>query len=127
MSAYTALQVRRAVRVHGLVQGVGFRPFVWRLAQELAVSGWVRNDAQGVDIEIQGQAPGLNRFLRRLQEEAPALARIDAIESRELPPAPGTTFRIIESRAGEARTGVAPDAAVCPACLAELFDPHDRR
>lgn len=119
--------VRRAVRVRGLVQGVGFRPFVWRLARELSVSGWVRNDAQGVAIEVQGDAPALDRFLARLAGEAPGLARIDRIEAREAPARPEAGFEIAASRGGDARTGIAADTAVCEACLAELFDPRDRR
>jgi len=119
--------VRRAIRVRGLVQGVGFRPFVWRLARELSVSGWVRNDAQGVAIEVQGAAQSLDRFMARLAGEAPRLARIDRIEARDAPVRPEAGFEIAASRGGEARTGIPADTAVCDACLAELFDPRDRR
>jgi hydrogenase maturation protein HypF len=118
---------RRAIRVRGAVQGVGFRPFVWRLARELHLDGFVRNDADGVAIEVQGDAGTLDRFLGRLAGEAPALARIDAIESADAPPRAGGGFAIEASVAGPARTGIAADVAVCPACLAELFDPDDRR
>jgi hydrogenase maturation protein HypF len=71
-----AAPVRYGVRVHGTVQGVGFRPFVYRLAAELGLSGWVRNDAHGVDIEIQGDAARTARFLERLRHDAPPLARV---------------------------------------------------
>jgi hydrogenase maturation protein HypF len=118
---------RRAIRVRGAVQGVGFRPFVWRLAHELCLDGFVRNDAQGVAIEVQGEPPTLDRFVARLAGEAPALARIDAIEAREAPALPASGFAIEASVAGRARTGIAADAAVCEDCLAELFDPNDRR
>jgi len=118
---------RRAIRVRGAVQGVGFRPFVFRLASELRLDGFVRNDAEGVAIEVQGDAGLLERFVDRLAGEAPRLARIDAIEAREAPPREGRGFAIEASVAGRARTGVAADAAVCPECLAELFDPGDRR
>ena len=119
--------VRRAIRVRGLVQGVGFRPFVWRLARDLSVSGWVRNDAQGVAIEVQGDAPALERFMARLACEAPRLARIDRIEACEAPVRSDAGFEIAASRGGDALTGIAADTAVCDACLAELFDPRDRR
>jgi hydrogenase maturation protein HypF len=119
--------VRRAIRVRGLVQGVGFRPFVWRLARELSIAGWVRNDAQGVAIEVQGEAPALDRFMARLAGEAPGLSRIDGIEERDLPSSPGDGFEIAASCGGRVRTGIAADTAVCDACLGELFDPRDRR
>jgi hydrogenase maturation protein HypF len=116
------------VRVGGQVQGVGFRPFVYRLARELDLAGWVRNDARGVEIEIQGESAGIERFLARLAAEAPPLARIDAVETAARPPQPDSAFLIETTVAsGKAATGITPDTAVCPACLAELFDPHDRR
>ena len=117
---------RLRVRVRGQVQGVGFRPFVHGLAQRFALSGWVLNDGDGVLAEVQGDSA--DRLLAALAGEAPPLARIDAIESEELSVHPGETgFAILASRTGAVTTGVAPDAAVCPACLAELFDPKDRR
>ena len=118
---------RRSVRIRGAVQGVGFRPFVWRLAHELALAGWVRNDPSGVAIEVQGQADALDRFLARLAREAPALARIDAIETHELRADGRREFDIVASGAGPATTGIAADTAVCTDCLEELFDPRDRR
>ncbi len=116
---------RLRCRVRGQVQGVGFRPFVYRLARELGLSGWVRNDAAGVELEVQGSA--LDVFLARLQSEAPPLARIDGIETAALAPEAGEGFAIRESAGGRAATGITPDTAVCPDCLAELFDPADRR
>lgn len=122
--------VRRHVRVRGQVQGVGFRPFVYGLAVELGLGGWVLNDASGVDLEVQGHPDAVAQFLARLRTDAPPLARVDAIESEALA-APDEceagAFRIAPSRAGAVRTGITPDAAVCPACLRELFDPADRR
>jgi hydrogenase maturation protein HypF len=127
-SAQPLLRVaRHSIRVRGVVQGVGFRPFVHRLATELALSGWVRNDAEGVAIEVQGAREALDRFLVRLRREAPQLARIDGLEAREQPIQRGAGFRIEDSRGGAARTGVAPDMALCTDCLKELFDPRDRR
>ena len=117
-----------AIRVRGLVQGVGFRPHAWRLATDCGLSGEVWNDAEGVLVRIWGPAAARRRFLRRLQAEAPPLARIDRLQSEPLtgpPPPPG--FRIQASRAGAIRTGVVPDAATCPACLAEVRDPSSRR
>ncbi len=124
----TTSMVRRQVRVRGQVQGVGFRPFVYRLATGLELGGWVRNDGEGVDIEVQGPPEVVARFLAQLEREAPPLARMDAVEVRELPlQAASCVFRIDASRGGRANTGVSFDAAVCPACLRELFDPYDRR
>ena len=117
---------RLRVRVRGQVQGVGFRPFVHALAHRFALTGWVLNDGEGVLAEFQGAAPGL--LLAALEGEAPPLARIDAVETVEIPAEPGETgFAIRPSRGGAVTTGVGADAAVCPACLAELFDPRDRR
>ncbi|AWJ87242.1 carbamoyltransferase HypF (plasmid) [Azospirillum sp. TSH58] len=117
---------RRRIRVRGQVQGVGFRPFLHGLAHRFALTGWVLNDGDGVLAEIQGDAA--ERLLAALTEEAPPLARIDAIETVEIPVQSGEMgFAIRASRRGAVSTGIAPDAAVCPACLAELFDPTDRR
>ncbi len=128
--AVTALPVqsRKRIRVRGQVQGVGFRPYVYRLATELGLDGWVRNDAAGVEIEAQGADAALERFTNRLRLEIPPLARIDALTCDALR-ATGDEcgFRIIASRTGEVRTGITPDAATCPACLEELFDRNDRR
>jgi len=128
-----AAPVRCGLRVRGIVQGVGFRPYVWRLANQLGLTGWVRNDAAGVDIALAGAPDSIERFVLRLQKEAPPLARIDAVE--RLDPAVDTTgvsfpaggFPYVESVAGAVRTAIGPDAATCPDCLAELFDPADRR
>lgn len=117
-----------AVRVRGLVQGVGFRPSVWRLARACALGGEVRNDGDGVLIRAWGPADSLRGFLERLPREAPPLSRIDSIEVSPLAEAPASgDFVIVESAGGAVRTGVVPDAATCPACLAEVLDPADRR
>lgn len=118
---------RRAIRVRGAVQGVGFRPFVWRLAHELDLAGWVRNDSSGVAIEVQGHTDRLEGFVARLAREAPPLARIDAIETRALCADARRDFHIVASSSGRANTGIAADTAVCNDCLEELFDPCDRR
>ncbi|MBS1158438.1 MAG: Hydrogenase maturation protein HypF [Proteobacteria bacterium] len=114
----------RLFRVRGLVQGVGFRPYVWRLANELGLSGWVRNDGAGVSIAAAGAR--LAEFIARLPTEAPRLARIDGIDS-ESGEVVGEGFVILDSVAGAIATAIGPDAALCPDCLADLCDPANRR
>ena len=126
----TALGTRRrvAVRVTGTVQGVGFRPFVFRLAEELDLAGWVGNDDRGVELEVEGEADCVESFLARLRSEAPPLARVGSIESAPVAVTGERGFRIVESASrGEADALVAPDSATCDDCLSELFDPGDRR
>ena len=121
------------LRVRGVVQGVGFRPHVWRLANELGLAGWVRNDADGVEIALHGVAEKIDRFMERLRSEAPPLARIDAIEVSDgtvLEHADSSNadrFQIRDSVAGAVRTAIGPDAATCIDCRREIFDPADRR
>ena len=118
---------RLAIQIRGQVQGVGFRPFVYRLAGEWKLRGWVCNDAAGVAIEAQGAAADLEQFLTALRQPPP-LARIDAMQTATLPVcADETNFVIHASRAGPVRTEIAPDTSICNDCLAELFDPADRR
>jgi hydrogenase maturation protein HypF len=118
----------RAIRVRGLVQGVGFRPTVWRLARDCGLVGDVWNDAQGVMIRAWGRPVDLDRFLRQLEDQPPPLARIDAVEWAPSGDRPADgVFRIASSFAGEAHTAVGPDAATCPACLDETIDSADRR
>jgi hydrogenase maturation protein HypF len=115
------------IRVTGIVQGVGFRPFVWRLAQQLGLTGWVRNDAQGVEILAQGGQSALSEMLVRLRTDAPPLARVDSVQAQDLVAEPFAAFSIIASQSGQAATAIGPDVAVCDECLAELFDPSSRR
>lgn len=123
-----ALRTGCRLNVRGIVQGVGFRPYVWRLASELGLTGWVRNDADGVEIALCGDEHRIAQFVRRLCDEAPPLARIDAVDRQaDTRPLTASDFRIRDSRAGEVRTAIGPDSAVCSACLAELFDPAQRR
>ncbi|MFA7318544.1 MAG: carbamoyltransferase HypF [Sulfuricella sp.] len=127
-SGHPAQPVATSIRVRGQVQGVGFRPFVYRLACELGLAGWVRNDGDGVEIAVQGERTAISGLLRRLKSDAPPLARVTAVEATENAAfSPLQGFSIQESQAGPARTGIAPDTATCPACLAELFDPAGRR
>ncbi|WP_298595795.1 carbamoyltransferase HypF [Zoogloea sp.] len=121
-------RVARRLRVRGVVQGVGFRPFVYRYARSLGLAGWVRNDGGGVEIEVQGSEPLVEAFTRGLVAEAPPLARIDLVEPEVIPPEDGRRdFAILPSAGGTVATAIGPDVGVCPACLAELFDPADRR
>ncbi len=114
------------IRVRGQVQGVGFRPFVWRLAARHEIRGEVSNDAEGVLIHAEGAA--LDVFLAALRDEAPPLARVDAVECEPVEPHLGLSgFSIRETHAGAVRTHVTPDAVVCPACSAEILDPDERR
>jgi hydrogenase maturation protein HypF len=118
----------RAIRVRGLVQGVGFRPAVWRLARDCKLAGEVWNDSEGVMMRAWGAPSDLERFLIRLKAEPPPLAQIEAIEwSRFDEPPSSAGFQIIASRTGTVHTGVVPDSAVCKECLAEIHDPAGRR
>ena len=120
--------LRRRFAVHGVVQGVGFRPFVWTLAARLDLDGWVRNTSGAVVIEVEGDPSSLMRFAHALQAEAPRLAQVDSIEAADIPPTGQRGFRIVESQTIEgAYQPIAPDAATCPACVAEVFDPMNRR
>ncbi|MEM9037463.1 MAG: carbamoyltransferase HypF, partial [Actinomycetota bacterium] len=124
----SATLVRRRVVVTGVVQGVGFRPFVHRLADELGLAGHVGNDSTCVTIEVEGLEPAVAELLDRLAADAPPLARIERIEASALEPFDQRDFTIVESEVvGGARTLVPPDVAVCDECVAELFDPGDRR
>jgi hydrogenase maturation protein HypF len=124
--------MQRRLRVTGIVQGVGFRPYVWHLAKALALTGWVRNDAAGVETVVEGAPDSIDAFTRRLPIEIPPLARIDGLSWTD---APGdvptdvtfTDFNITESGAGQAATMIGHDTAVCRDCLTEMFDPADRR
>lgn len=116
------------IRVSGLVQGVGFRPTVWRLAQRHGMRGTVANDGQGVSIHVCGAVEGIEAFVQALTKEAPPLARVDHIERQPatfLPP--DAEFRIVASVTTAVHTSVVPDAATCSECIKEIFDPFGRR
>jgi len=118
---------RRRLHVRGVVQGVGFRPFVHRLAARHGLTGYVLNDGEGVVLEVEGTPVELDAFAEALRAEAPRLARLDALTERTVTPVGETTFEI---RASTPTGGVAlvpPDVATCDDCLRELFDPADRR
>jgi hydrogenase maturation protein HypF len=120
--------VAERIRVKGLVQGVGFRPTVWRLAREYGLRGEVWNDSEGVGIHIAGEKSRIDRFCEQLIAQPPPLAKIDVLDripSQTLPQHDG--FVITHSRLGEVGTGVAPDAATCEACLLDITDQANRR
>ncbi|HLI54115.1 MAG TPA: carbamoyltransferase HypF [Acidimicrobiales bacterium] len=119
---------RRRIRVRGTVQGVGFRPFVYRHAQRLGLAGWVLNDSRGVLIEAEGTPAALDELARAIAAEPPRLARVESVETSPLAACGESGFRIVASPGGgTAAVPVSPDTATCDACLAELFDPADRR
>ena len=123
-----SIQERREVSVRGIVQGVGFRPFVYALARRHGLTGLVRNDAEGVYIEVEGDVERLDLFVRGIEEDAPPMAVVEAVDWRQLAALGGRDFRIEESREGVRRRAlVSPDVATCDDCLAEVFDPRDRR
>ncbi|MBS1851041.1 MAG: carbamoyltransferase HypF [Acidobacteria bacterium] len=122
------MTARRQIEVAGIVQGVGFRPFVFRLAESRNLSGHIRNTASGVTIEVQGEPSAVNDFLLHLGQEAPPLSRITNITTRELPVVPETEFSILHSQGGEGvHTLISPDVALCADCLREMLEPADRR
>jgi len=128
LQTVSSASVKRArIEVRGIVQGVGFRPFVYRLANALALDGWVRNDGAGVTIEVQGDPERIARLAEQIESDAPPRARVDSIEVRPCEPSTGGGFSIVESAAGRHTTSIGPDSSVCDDCLAELFDPKDRR
>ncbi|UCG30123.1 MAG: carbamoyltransferase HypF [candidate division WOR-3 bacterium] len=118
---------RKKVSVKGIVQGVGFRPFIYRLANDLHLTGFVRNTTDGVEIEIEGPEENLCRFIEVLPEKKPPAARIDSVVTANLNPAGYGGFAISESKVTAGFTQISPDIATCPDCLAEMHDPQNRR
>ncbi len=119
---------RKQISVRGVVQGVGFRPFVYRLAHDHELTGWVLNHSGGVEIEVEGAPHMLEAFVHALTAQAPPLARIVNVDVASAPPAGSTRFEIRHSVAEEGRYQlISPDIATCPDCLRELLDPDDRR
>jgi len=118
---------RYRLNVSGIVQGVGFRPFVYRLATDLGLSGFVFNDGEGVVVEIEGAEISLKRFKEHLRIDAPPLSQIDTFTSETIPTEDTTTFVIQASKESSVQTMVSPDMAICEACRAEMNDINDRR
>src|SRR5689334_16746277 len=119
---------RRRIAIRGTVQGVGFRPFVYGLAARLEVGGFVQNRTGGVCIEVEGEGPRLDEFLNDLVAQPPPLARIDELSWGRQSPCGEHAFRIEPSEpTTDGGVTISPDVATCDDCLAELFDPTDRR
>ncbi|MFT3729982.1 MAG: carbamoyltransferase HypF [Hyphomicrobium sp.] len=115
------------IRVRGRVQGVGFRPFVWRSALDLGLSGYVRNDADGVLIRVRGGRSAIEALLKEIRTGAPLLSSVEAIECRAFAGDLPNTFEIAESASGDSNTEISPDAALCADCARDIFDPFSRR
>ncbi|KTC80297.1 hydrogenase maturation protein HypF [Legionella cherrii] len=116
---------RLRIIIQGQVQGVGFRPCVYRIAKHLALTGWIQNNAEGVLIEVQGVLA--YQFIAHLQEHLPPLAKVHQIQSETIPLKHNEkVFEIIESQKGKVNTLITPDASICTQCLDELFDPQSR-
>jgi len=118
---------RLKIAIRGAVQGVGFRPFIYRLATELGLNGWVNNTALGVLVEVEGPREELDGFLLRVEREKPAISFIQSLESSFADLAGYVGFEIRKSEGGEKTALVMPDIATCPECLAEILDPQNRR
>ena len=116
------------IHITGVVQGVGFRPFVYALALRHNLTGWVRNTSAGVDIQVDGASCSLDKFIENLRLEAPPLARIDELEYENCQPGGFSKFEIIPSETLEgAFQPISPDVSICSDCLEEIFDPNARR
>ncbi|HEX3291072.1 MAG TPA: carbamoyltransferase HypF [Gaiella sp.] len=118
---------RRRIRVRGVVQGVGFRPFVHRVATREGLGGRVWNDGDGVVVEVEGATSALDAFTRSLTDDAPPLARVASVAAERVDPLGEEAFAVVASRGGGRSAIVPPDVATCDDCLRELFDPADRR
>ena len=116
------------IHINGIVQGVGFRPFIYNLALDHNLKGWVRNSASGVDIEVVGAPAEIEKFIAKIPEQAPPLAQIDTMKSEKITTKPFSDFKIIPSKNKDSDfIPVSPDVAVCEQCQAEMFDLNDRR
>ena len=116
------------INVTGIVQGVGFRPFIFNLAERHHLTGWVKNTSSGVELEVSGADADIQAFLSQFRSEVPPLARIDHLDANPCPPGEYLGFEILASQPlpGEF-IPVSPDVSICPDCQRELFDPTDRR
>ena len=122
------MKTRLHIAIRGAVQGVGFRPFIYRLATELRLTGWVANSPQGVFLEAEGEKPLLDSFLIRIEKERPPLSSIQSLDPFFLDAVGYETFEIRESdHSGESSAFVLPDIATCPECLHDIADPRNRR
>ena len=117
------------LRIHGIVQGVGFRPFIHKLVGSYGLTGYIKNTSSGVELELEGSRPALERFVRDVPERAPKLAVIESVEAEYSDELRGFTgFEIRKSQQEAVRnTLISPDICICDDCLRELFDKNDRR
>ncbi|MFC1563572.1 carbamoyltransferase HypF, partial [candidate division KSB1 bacterium] len=116
------------IHINGIVQGVGFRPFIYRLAVKYGINGYIKNNSSGVDIEAEGAEKIIKEFVNNITDSAPPLTKIESLEINRIAPGFYTKFNIIESsRDIQAATLIPPDISICDECLKELFDPSDRR
>jgi hydrogenase maturation protein HypF len=127
MAVVETSRSRLHVTIHGAVQGVGFRPFVYRLANEFGLTGWVRNSTQGVSIDAEGDLEALGGFLTRLERERPPHSSVNKLESCLLEPAGYGSFQIGASVESEKAAWILPDIATCADCVEDIFDPTNRR
>ena len=124
----TSPSIRLRLLVTGVVQGVGFRPFVYDLAKRHGLSGFVGNNSEGVFIEIEGRATAVHDFCAHLKSETPPVAHIDSLSSTAMPAVGSVDFAIVQSQAlPAANTLIAPDISICADCQRELLDPQNRR
>ena len=123
----TVASERRRYRIGGVVQGVGFRPFVYRLARKHELAGFVLNNGNGVVVEAEGRQERLDAFAAAIVAEAPTLARVESVVAEPLLPRGETAFAIARSETTGGTALIPPDIATCEDCLRELFDPSDRR
>ena len=121
------MKQRAKATIEGIVQGVGFRPFIYGLARRFDLKGYVSNTSAGVDLEVEGEPAAIEAFLAGVEAESPPLARITRVATQMLPPADYADFHIELSQAGQRSALISPDVAICADCLRELFDPADRR
>ncbi len=120
--------MRLKLQITGLVQGVGFRPFIFRLAEELGLNGYVLNNTSGVHIEVEGERQKLDSFLIRIDKEKPAISKIFSLQHTFLAETGFKDFEIRESdKEGNRKVSLLPDIAVCDECLNDITDPKDRR
>lgn len=118
---------RKKIKIKGIVQGVGFRPFVYRRAHDLSLNGYVRNTTDGVDIEVQGSSDSVAQFIRELRTKNPPAARVDNVTAETMPLRSDKSFKIKISGKSKGFTQISPDIATCTECLAEMYDSCDRR
>jgi hydrogenase maturation protein HypF len=120
--------VSRKLEITGVVQGVGFRPFIYQLAQRYELNGFTLNDTVGVSVELEGEEGNIEAFMKALESELPPLSRIDTLSSEESEYMGHTDFQILQSETQDNKSAlVSPDIAICENCLSEMQDPKDRR